>query len=95
VASRYDQTKTSHSLQAQARNDASTIRVVGSDTFSVQDYAQAVYQSYHIPPPVQKIRVVAEKTTFLSCRSGQSSFNSLDYKITARAQPRALALCAL
>ena len=94
MGSRYDQTKTSHSLQVQARNDASTIRVVGSANFSAQDCAQAVYQSYHIPPPVQKIRVVAEKTTFLSCRSGQSSFEARDYKITARAQPRALALSA-
>ena len=45
--------------------------------------------------PVPKNRFVAENTTFLSCRSGQSSYEARDYKITARVQARALALTVL
>ena len=54
-----------------------------------------VYRSYGNALPVPKNRYGAEDTTLLSCRSGQSSLEARDYKITARVQARALALTVL
>ena len=54
-----------------------------------------VYRSPGNALPVPKIRLEAENTTLLSCRSGQSSLEARDYKITARVQARALALTVL
>ena len=56
---------------------------------------QVVYYFDGNALPVPKIRLEAENTTLLSCRSGQSSLEARDYKITARVQARALALTVL